>query len=881
MANHQNMNELLSYNEKLLGLFSFEPESEIPKGISLFKSKEFRILSETKKNVFLEIGGYKLALAKNKPDESFIGCSCTLVDHTLNQTCQHIICTLMYWYEKKGLGMARSLFLQDLKLNEVKPYSIPKGDFDKSNFIKFKMAVERAMWILSGPFYMDAKLLDPIENKWNITVQSALSIWEVFEVNLGEQNGNYIFTCNCQCTIEGKMCIHIYRAIKYIFSNEVLLKKITRTGTADVDGEQVTHLSSPELLENTIEPTFPKTTIIERIAINTGIVTESFHAVKSEDWLELTGSIAWGSLDVSLLTIVKAIRHGQDHVLLPDQTVGQIPDKLIKKIKALLSTAQITKNAVRVRDINVSLIESFMIHEPFIAELKKKVQALDKGSILELTKDIAQPMGLKATLREYQLEGFRHFVHFSKQGWGMCLNDDMGLGKTIQSIAYLCYHKEKEKGIKALVVSPVSVMRNWGSEIDKFSPALSYNVYHGKDRCDTLSGDTDVTITSYSIVNNDIDILSKVAWDVIIIDEAHHIRNLKSLRTQRVLQLKAKVRFALTGTLIQNSIKDLFPVFDFMNPGIFGTIHKFKSDTSGIDERLDRKQLKAIGQKVSQFTLRRRKEEVAKDLPERVEETLYIEMKESEQELYFYLLEIYQAVISGELKDGGGGNRFHTTLLPIINKLRFACDSSILLKKERYENTGLVFKRESSKIDVLMDRVMEILSNNASGRTSKILVFSMFTSFLDVIESLLNENQMNFYRIDGSVDDKKRKKIQDAINDPDDKVSICLVSITAGGEGMNLQGANYIFIMDPHWNPAIEKQAYGRAHRIGQEQTVFVYRLVCVNTIEEKIIQLQERKKFIASSVEEDQAGEIIMEGEGSGTPSQEDIRLMFGIKEY
>ena len=500
---------------------------------------------------------------------------------------------------------------------------------------------------------------------------------------------------------------------------------------------------------------------------------------------------------------------------------------------------------------------------------------MNQAKTMDMASTVPVPSSLCANLRDYQIAGYQHFVRFSQMKWGMCLNDDMGLGKTIQSIAFLTYLKDNSRRMKALVISPVSVMRNWGSEISRFAPSLRYVVYHGQDRSEKLSTPHDVLITSYSILNNDIDVLRDIQWDVVIIDEAHHIRNIKSLKTQAVLQLSAKYRYALTGTLIQNSVKDLFPVFDFLNPGIFGTIHKFKADTSLVDSRLDRKQLKLISQKVSLFTLRRRKEDVAKDLPERIEETLFVEMSEQERQVYQLLIGIYQGVISGQLESGVGGQRFHTTVLPIINKLRFACDSTSLLAKDNITPDSMTLSRISSKIEVLRELIQEIISSNEPGKINKVLVFAMFTSFLDVIESFLEEDGMPFYRIDGSVSAQKRLDIQDAVNDPSDTVPVCLVSITAGGEGMNLQGANYVFILDPHWNPAIEKQAYGRSHRIGQKQTVFVYRLVCGNTIEERILDIQERKKSIAGAIEDQQ--EVLLTDEQL-SPSDEDIRYMFGI---
>lgn len=863
--------QLLRLNAQWMNILDFSSHTEARHGLQLLRAGLFKKQSTTKKKVFYSVGEEKAkVILQNNPSplSKSATCSCHLVDHNKNEACRHIICCLAEVYRTSGIAKARVSYLQEINLGTEFPFYIEKDHFDADHLSDFRENLDESLKSFGGPMQVDLDGFNPETKSYSFKVHVVLSEQERFNVSIKEMVKGYSVLCNCQTAVEGKLCIHEYAVLTHIFSEEGLL------GPQNLSQE-----SDLEFIPD-IPPEKPQEVLVPDLSVSLpvfmGEATDKFSVSLEGDWLTLTGQITWGTgLDVDLIDIIKAVKKGLKYVTLPNETLGKIPDKLLKRIKSLLATAVVSKQGVKIRDINVQELETFNLNEPFLDDLRSRVRLLNQAKTMDMASTVPVPSSLCANLRDYQIAGYQHFVRFSQMKWGMCLNDDMGLGKTIQSIAFLTYLKDNSRRMKALVISPVSVMRNWGSEISRFAPSLRYVVYHGQDRSEKLSTPHDVLITSYSILNNDIDVLRDIQWDVVIIDEAHHIRNIKSLKTQAVLQLSAKYRYALTGTLIQNSVKDLFPVFDFLNPGIFGTIHKFKADTSLVDSRLDRKQLKLISQKVSLFTLRRRKEDVAKDLPERIEETLFVEMSEQERQVYQLLIGIYQGVISGQLESGVGGQRFHTTVLPIINKLRFACDSTSLLAKDNITPDSMTLSRISSKIEVLRELIQEIISSNEPGKINKVLVFAMFTSFLDVIESFLEEDGMPFYRIDGSVSAQKRLDIQDAVNDPSDTVPVCLVSITAGGEGMNLQGANYVFILDPHWNPAIEKQAYGRSHRIGQKQTVFVYRLVCGNTIEERILDIQERKKSIAGAIEDQQ--EVLLTDEQL-SPSDEDIRYMFGI---
>lgn len=871
-----NYSYLIELNKTWLDLIGTLDDREVRAGLLFFQNKQFKVYEEHKRSLMVKVDSENVFLAKN-PDREGEGwtCSCKRPHSVEKNMCGHALCALIYWYEVSEMNIARLQYLSEIITNETQPYALLQGDFNSNRIDKIRSELDKTTLLLDGPAFVY-----PSANHKKFTVLITLSPKEVFDVIVSCDTTSICFTCNCGCSVPNRSCIHIIKVIEYLYNNRHVYDEITGynldvfVNADEVSSEPPGHIPQRLTDIKILQDNAADSTVVERIPIFNAKVTEQIEVNHIGQWLEVTGFISWGQqLKVHFIDIIKAIQKGERHILLPNGAMGEIPESLVKRVNALLTTAVVSKKSVKVRDINASEVEAFAIKDnPFLQTLSKQIKSLNPSSIHESTQDLEQPIMLQANLRPYQLEGYRHFVYYSRHGWGFCLNDDMGLGKTIQTIAFLCHLKSENKSIRSLIISPVSVIQNWGAELDKFAPKLSYVVYHGKDRKHLLSNSADVVITSYSIVNNDIELLKRIEWDVIVIDEAHHIRNIKSLKTQRVLELSGKNRFALTGTLVQNTIKDLYPIFDFLNPGIFGSIHKFKADTSGIDKKLDRKQLRLISKKVSHFTLRRRKDQVAKDLPEKIEEVVYVTMSDDEHENYSYLMNIYRSVVAGELT-AGGGRKFHMTLLPIINKLRFMCDSSALLNKDKEFHENLVLTRESSKIEVLMDRVNEILSNDEPN--SKILIFSMFTSVLDVLESFLKENKRAFYRIDGSVDNKKRKSIQDAINNPGDPVPVCLISITAGGEGMNLQGANYIFNLDPHWNPAIEQQAFGRAHRIGQKQTVFVYRLVCANTIEERILDIQERKKVIARAIEDK---EFVFDEIVGVEPTEEEVRYLFDL---
>lgn len=566
------------------------------------------------------------------------------------------------------------------------------------------------------------------------------------------------------------------------------------------------------------------------------------------DWLNV--NIIWESDGVSVDRdeIQRCIREGKKYVKLSDNTYAALDaDKvqsLIDREVELISAAG--------KQGKLPLSHAGRVQELLEQADSKTVAAATRTLFKRLAsvdeiKKTRKPRGLKATLRPYQEQGLSWLRFLNEIGTGGVLADDMGLGKTVQTIALLLsLHGAKESGpIKALIVAPTSVVTNWLREIERFGPSLKVALWHGASRKE-LEGqlqDAHVIITSYALLRRDLELLKKIKLDYAILDEAQAIKNPTSATAQAAKGLNARHRLALTGTPIENRLSEIWSLFDFVSPGLLGPLQKFEENYARPIDQGDSKRAARLRAVIHPFILRRTKLEVAKDLPEKLEFNKIIDLPPEQRAIYLQVLREVRAQVMGEVERVGvAKSQLH--ILAGLTKLRqAACDARLLgLPKELGPD-------DSGKLAALRELVEEVETGG-----HKVLIFSQFVSMLKLMATALDQDKIRYEYLDGSTTDRETR-IDRFQQDP--TIPVFLISLKAGGSGLNLTAADTVIHFDPWWNPAVEEQATDRAHRIGQKKVVSVYRLVAAGTIEEKILQLKQKKKdLVASVLEEDHGGE-------------------------
>ncbi|WML34178.1 DEAD/DEAH box helicase [Clostridium sp. OS1-26] len=452
------------------------------------------------------------------------------------------------------------------------------------------------------------------------------------------------------------------------------------------------------------------------------------------------------------------------------------------------------------------------------------IKDIEKKLIEINASEIALPKNLKAILREYQVSGFKWFKSLSELEFGGILADEMGLGKTVQTIAFLTSEENK----KSLIITPTSLIYNWKDEIDRFAPRLKVGIAHGSIKeqekvLDKLE-EYEVILTTYGTLRNSIEKYSDIQFDYCIIDEAQNIKNPTTQSTRAIKEIKAKVKFALTGTPIENNLTELWSIFDFIMPGYLYSKETFDEKFIS-DCGCDLDNLKLL---IKPFILRRTKKEVIKDLPDKIEKKILVEMPAAQKAIY----SSYIKEVRGKIKNNFDGK---IEVFSYLTKLRQICLDPSLIFDE--------YKGGSGKIKVAMSLIEEQIVSGG-----KLLLFSQFTSALKKISESLNEKGIQYFYLDGSTESKERIRLVNEFNNSD-KIKVFLISLKAGGTGLNLTSASLVIHFDPWWNPAVENQATDRAHRIGQRNVVEVVKLVARGTIEEKIILLQEHKKELIDNI--------------------------------
>lgn len=549
------------------------------------------------------------------------------------------------------------------------------------------------------------------------------------------------------------------------------------------------------------------------------------------NWLEMEGDVQLDDdLVISMSKLLEYVGQSRSRFIRLNETdYLRLSDSLRKQLNRLESVAVKDHGKMKISNFQAGLLGDDVLngeikikHDAALDRIRKKI-----ANSQQLI--IRTPSKLNAELRDYQKEGLRWIARLNYWGAGACLADDMGLGKTIQTIAYLLYTAKEGA---SLVVAPASVVPNWKRELQRFAPSLNVLIVNESiNRKQTVeqAGKFDVVLSTYGILVSESELLTAKEWNVVCLDEAHTIKNRETKTSSCAMQLKASKRLILTGTPIQNHLGELWNLFQFINPGLLGNYEQFlQKYILPIEQDHDKQRQLQLNRIVHPFMLRRTKQEVVEELPDKQEIILPIDLSEDEMRIYEVIRRKAQEMLKEE------DNNINVNALSEITKLRQAACSASLVEKK--------WKGECSKINILIELLTELKSGG-----NRALIFSQFTSFLALVKEALDKADEEYLYLDGSTPVKRRDQLVQDFQQGE--CPFFLISLKAGGLGLNLTGANYIIHLDPWWNPAIEQQATDRAYRIGQEQKVTAYHLIATHTIEEKIMRLHDTKRNLADAL--------------------------------
>ena len=551
------------------------------------------------------------------------------------------------------------------------------------------------------------------------------------------------------------------------------------------------------------------------------------------NWFDTTLKVRFGQQQAAMRNLHRAIRNKSRYVQLDDGTRGILPQEWVEKFAAYFEAGEVVEDSIRTPKISfaavAALYERSLLAPQAHAELTRYQAAVADFSAIEA---VAVPADLRATLREYQQQGLNWLHFLDSFGFGGCLADDMGLGKTVQVLAFILHQRAQGYPGANLVVVPTSLVFNWQAEVAKFAPSLRVHVLHGAGRRQTarLFDAHDIVLTTYSTLVSDIRWLKDYRFNYAFLDEAQAIKNPDSQRYRAACLLQTRNRVVMTGTPVENNTYDLYGQLSFACPGLLGSRQHFQDQYAArIDKFKDAKQARALQQKINPFVLRRTKAQVATELPDKTEMVLYCEMGTTQRRVYEACKQEFRAKLLGQHEDTPGKDRLH--ILQGLTKLRQICDSPALLAEQ--ESYG----ESSAKLDVLLEEI------STKAPQHKILIFSQFVAMLNLIRQELNQRGIAHQYLTGQT--KNRAAVVTAFQE-EPEVRVFLISLKAGGTGLNLTEADYVYLVDPWWNPAVENQAIDRSYRIGQTKKVVAVRLICPDTIEEKIMKMQATKRTLA-----------------------------------
>lgn len=597
---------------------------------------------------------------------------------------------------------------------------------------------------------------------------------------------------------------------------------------------------------------------------------------ESNDWFDVFATVYFGEHEIPFIQLRDHILNGKKEFILPNGEIAIIPDAWFAQYQNLFHFSEHGQQ-LKFKKHHVALLKEYADSELAQVTIDRKLQRLTEFDRID---EIDMPARFHGELRPYQKAGYDWFHFLKRWNFGGILADDMGLGKTIQTLALLQKAKEESiltqtqptlfetpqtslfdtpsKGSEvprtSLIVMPTSLIHNWLNEAKKFTPDLKILVYTGVFREKDISrfANYDVVLTTYGITRLDIELFKHFFFHYIILDESQIIKNPSSKISRSVRSLKSKYRLVLSGTPVENSVVDLWSQMAFVNPGLLGS-QTFFSDhfAQPIDKKQDEEKAKKLQLMIKPFVLRRTKQQVASELPPKIEHLYYSDMSEEQEKIYEETKSYYRNELLKMITEQGVG-RSQIQLLQGLNKLRQIANHPAM--------TDPAFEGESGKFSDVMHTLVNILTKG-----NKVLIFSQFVKHLELFKKHLQKEQIPFSYLDGSTMNR-----QDVVTEfkTNEEIQVFLISIKAGGVGLNLTEADYVFILDPWWNPAVEQQAIDRTHRIGQKNTVFIYKFITKNSVEEKILALQERKRRIADSL-------ITTEESFIKSLSEEDIRAI------
>lgn len=558
----------------------------------------------------------------------------------------------------------------------------------------------------------------------------------------------------------------------------------------------------------------------------------------TDQFIRLKFVLQFGSETVPLSDLQRMLLAGQHAVLLKDGSLGVLGDDWLKQYATFIKHGKVNK-----QELTIASWLAIPLQDGDNLTLKpaidynnwwKRWQAWLAGEAIYTV-----PSSVHAELRAYQQKGYEWMRLMSDAGAGGCLADDMGLGKTLQTICFIASVIEANPLQQHLIVCPASLVYNWEQEFKKFLPQIKLAVHHGAQRngAALLDKNIQVYITSYGTLRSDIEKLKAIQFGVLIIDESHNIKNPSAQITKAVGELWASYCFALSGTPVVNNTFDLYAQLNTVLPGMFGNREFFKKEYADpIDRFGDEEKMQYLQKLIAPFVLRRTKEQVATDLPEKTETVLWCEMSNSQRDMYESIKEQIRGNIFTDIKQKGVGQAKLAVIQGIL-KLRQVCNSPLLLPEDEQTAT------ESIKMQVLFEELDNLLAKH------KVLVFSQFTSMLNLIAAHCNKKKIDYFHFDGQTPSEKRMEMVNTFQQEDNNTNLFLISLKAGNAGITLTAADYVFLFDPWWNEAVQQQAIDRTHRIGQTKNVFAYKMICKDSIEEKIIQLQSKKKKLSADL--------------------------------
>ena len=694
------------------------------------------------------------------------------------------------------------------------------------------------------------------------------------KIVIAEPKFKFYFDKNEEITVSLKLCYDKYEfdyfegyKEKVIYRDtlkeENVVKKLKKLGFKDVNNTFIFLKDDDYIFK------FFKEDILELHDLGEVYYSESFTGIKHISKNDFKGEIRKGKYDYfelnfsikdledeEISSILKAFRDNKKYYKLKNGEFLDLEEIELKNFLKLLETLEAEKNQVSFTKNKGIYLENYLEEEKLKNFKGRKELKSLKNSLLNLNNtNFKIPESLKGVLRSYQEKGFNWLSTLDYLGFGGILGDEMGLGKTLQTIAFLLSKKDS----KTLIIAPTSLVFNWYNEFKKFAPSLKVAMVNGNpDERESLIKnyqEYDVLVTTYNLCKRDLEIYKKIYFDYAILDEAQNIKNPSSQNAKSVKKLKSKNRFALTGTPIENSLMELWSIFDFIMPNYLYDENKF---ITRYHRRLEEDPIiiEELKKLVNPFILRRYKKDVIKELPNKIEKKLVIPMEEEQKKVYLAYSEHVKALIEKKVIDDEFKNS-KIEILSYITKLRqIAIDPSLVMDK---------YNGKSGKMEAILELV-----KNSIDEGHKILIFSQFTSALKNISKLFKINDISFNYLDGATPSKERGKLVEDFNK--NNTSVFLISLKAGGTGLNLTSADIVIHFDPWWNPAVEDQASDRAHRIGQKNVVEVIKMISEDSIEEKIVNLQEEKRKLIDSI----MGEDIVLGENLNSLTEDDIMFLF-----